>query len=185
MSEKYVLSMVIDEEIALRLVEARHTDAYYALINRNREYLRQWMGWVDHETAPETTGEFLHQRLMQFANNQCLQMGIWYRGKMVGSIALNAINWSARKTEIGYWLDAGMQGRGIMTRACRALTTYAFEEYDLHKVEIHCATGNTQSRAIPERLGFKQEGIIRDGEWLYDHYVDIVIYGIMEDEWQR
>jgi len=50
-------------------------------------------------------------------------------------------------------------------------------------VEVRCAEGNSKSRAIPERLGFIKEGIIRDVEWLYDHYVEDVVYGILSREW--
>jgi ribosomal-protein-serine acetyltransferase len=55
----------------------------------------------------------------------------------------------------------------------------------LNKVEIHCAVDNKRSRAIPERLGFTQEGIIRANQWLYDHYVDDVIYGMLASEWSE
>ena len=50
---------------------------------------------------------------------------------------------------------------------------------------IHCAVGNRRSRAIPERLGFTQEGIARDAEWLYDHYVDLVTYSLLAPEWSK
>jgi ribosomal-protein-serine acetyltransferase len=63
------------------------------------------------------------------------------------------------------------------------LVDYAFNELGLNRLEIRCATENTKSRAIPQRLGFKQEGTIRQAEWLYDHYVDLVVYGILASEW--
>ena len=72
-----------------------------------------------------------------------------------------------------------------MTAACRALVNYAFHEFKLHRVEIKCATGNTKSCAIPERLLFTKEGIIKDGEWLYDHFVDLVIYRMLDHEWKN
>jgi ribosomal-protein-serine acetyltransferase len=50
---------------------------------------------------------------------------------------------------------------------------------------MHCAVGNTKSRAVPERLGFVQEGILHDAEWLYDHYVDLVIYSILKAAWVK
>ena len=43
---------------------------------------------------------------------------------------------------------------------------------------------NHKSRAIPERFGFKKEGMIRQAEWLYDHYVDHIIYGLLAREWK-
>jgi ribosomal-protein-serine acetyltransferase len=50
---------------------------------------------------------------------------------------------------------------------------------------IKCAEDNLKSRAIPERLGFTKEGIIRDGELLNDGYVNCVIYGILKSEWSK
>ena len=49
---------------------------------------------------------------------------------------------------------------------------------------LRCATMNLPSRKIPERLGFKTEGTIRDGEWLNDHFVDSVVYGLLDKEWR-
>ena len=63
-----------------------------------------------------------------------------------------------------------------MTKACKVFVDYAFEGMKMNRVEIRCAVENSKSRAIPLRLGFKEEGRIRCGEWLYDHFVDHVIY---------
>ncbi len=71
-----------------------------------------------------------------------------------------------------------------MTKTVKALMHYAFEELQLNKVEIRAAVGNVKSRAIPERLNFTIEGTIRDAEWLYDRYVDHVVYGMLVKEWQ-
>ena len=71
-----------------------------------------------------------------------------------------------------------------MTRSCKALVNFVFDEIGLNRVEIRAAVHNWKSRAIPERLGFTQEGIIRDAEWLYDHYVDHVVYGMLKREWR-
>jgi ribosomal-protein-serine acetyltransferase len=103
----------------------------------------------------------------------------------VGVAGFNSINWSNKTAYIGYWLGEGFQGNGIMTKVAKALTDYAFIELGLNKVEIRAAVENKKSRSIPERLGFKNEGCIRQAEWLYDHYVDHVVYGILADEWDR
>ncbi|MDQ0343269.1 RimJ/RimL family protein N-acetyltransferase [Lederbergia wuyishanensis] len=106
-----------------------------------------------------------------------------FKGNIVGVASFNSINWANKTAYIGYWLVEEYQGNGIMTKVARALTDYAFTELKLNKVEIRAAVENKKSRSIPERLGFVNEGCIRNAEWLYDHYVDHVIYGILADEW--
>ena len=98
---------------------------------------------------------------------------------MIGYHQVDRIN---RSVEIGYWLSADYQGRGIIARACRFLVNYAFTEMGLTRVVIRCAVGNHKSCAVPERLGFKKEGVLRQAEWLYDHFVDLVVYATLKEE---
>lgn len=70
-----------------------------------------------------------------------------------------------------------------MTEAVKSLINIAFTEYKLNRVEIQCGVKNEKSKAIPERLGFKQEGIIRDAEYLYDHFHDCSLYSVLSKEW--
>jgi ribosomal-protein-serine acetyltransferase len=178
-----ILCIAIDDETQLRLHEARYAEEFLALIERNRAHIREWQAWVGYESSLEDIRIYTRNMLMQFADKGIIQTGIWHQSRLVGAIGYPHLDWEDHKVEIGYWIDAGMQGRGIVTKACRTLVTYAFEQYNLNKVEIHCATGNTRSRAVPERLGFTQEGTIRQAEWLNDHYVDMVIYGMLASEW--
>jgi ribosomal-protein-serine acetyltransferase len=66
-----------------------------------------------------------------------------------------------------------------MTRAVKALIDHAFGELGLHRVEIRAAAENRRSRAIPERLGFEQEGILREAERVGERYQDLVVYGLL------
>ncbi|HLX40208.1 MAG TPA: GNAT family protein [Ktedonobacteraceae bacterium] len=177
--------MRIDDDTELRLHEERYAEEYYQLIDRNRVYLREWMPWLDDEQSVQDLRVFMRGSLQQFASNEGFQAGIWYRGRIVGSIGLHDLDWIDRKIEMGYWLSADQQSKGLVTKACKTLLDFVFDEYKLNKVEIHAATGNSRSCAIPERLGFTQEGIIRQAQWLYDHYVDMVIYGLLASEWQQ
>lgn len=177
--------MRVDDDTELRLHEERFAVEYYQLIDRNRAYLREWMPWLDDEQSVDDLLAFMKGSRLQFANNEGFQAGIWHQGTIIGSIGLHALDWIDRKVEMGYWLSADQQGKGLVTKACKTLIDFVFDEYQLNKVDIHAATGNYRSRAIPERLGFTQEGIIRQAQWLYDHYVDMVIYGILASEWQQ
>ncbi|EPZ41043.1 MULTISPECIES: GNAT family N-acetyltransferase [Alicyclobacillus] len=173
----------VDDEIQLKLLEIRDAEKMYALTDHSRTYLREWLPWVDATTSVADTLAFIESTLRQFASNQGFQAGVLYHGELVGAIGCHGVNWANRSASIGYWLSHDKQGKGIMTRACRAVTDTLFKEYGLHRVEIRAAVENRKSRAIPERIGFVQEGICRDVEWVDNRYVDHVVYVMLEREW--
>ena len=173
----------IGDGLELRLAEERQAEQIYALADRNRDYLRRWLPWVDGLQSPHDTRRFIQDGLFQLANHNGFQASIWLEGDVTGMIGFHFFNWPNRKTEIGYWLGAEYQGRGIMTRACRAMVDHAVKELGLHRVEIRCATGNMRSCAIPERLGFTREGVLRQAEWIYGVPVDSVVYSVLAPEW--
>jgi ribosomal-protein-serine acetyltransferase len=182
MSNKPVLCIQVNEETQLRLLEERHVEEYFALIERNKEHLHEWVAVEAYEGSVETLRAYVKQRLLQFVNGEGYHLGIWYQDALVGVLDYR-LNWRRRKVELGYWIGATMQGKGLVIRACRTMVRHAFEEHEVHKVEISCATDNTRSRAVAERLGFTQEGILRQTDRLHGRYVDGVFYGLLVDEW--
>ena len=156
----------------------------YNLIDNSRSYLKEWLPWLDTSTKVEDTKEFIQGSLRGYVENKSMTAVILYKEEIVGLVSFNSINWSNKTAYIGYWLGQEYQGRGIMTKAVRALTDYAFNQLKLNKVEIRAAVENKKSRYIPERLGFVKEGTIRQAEWLYDHFVDHIVYGMLKDEWE-
>ena len=175
----------IDEDLSLKLIELKDGDRIFELTNHSRGYLREWLPWLDMTTKLEDTKAFISGCLKGFAENKSINTVIIYKGEIVGVAGYNQINWSKKTAYIGYWLGEEYQGNGIMTKVAKTLTDYAIGELHLNKVEIRAARGNTKSRSIPERLGFVNEGCIRHAEWLYDHYVDHVVYGILAEEWNE
>ena len=70
-----------------------------------------------------------------------------------------------------------------MTDAVRAATCYAFGEWGLNRVEIRCAVENHRSAAIPRRLGFIQEGILRQAFKVNDQYQDLLLFAMLRKDW--
>jgi len=175
----------IDDGLELRLLEERHAEAVFAVVDRNRAYLRQWLPWLDTVVSPDDIRSFIKKSLNEFASGEGLTAGVWDQGQVIGAISYNFIDRSNRIARIGYWLAAERQGKGVMTKACRAMVDHAFNELGLNRVEIRCAPGNMKSCAIPQRLGFRQEGVQREAGWLYDHFIDLVIYAMLASEWSN
>ena len=173
----------LSPELSLMLLEPRHAEPLFRAVQGNRAYLRQWLPWVDATQCADDTLAFIQRTRQQLAENNGFQTAILYRGEITGMIGHIGIEWAHRSTSLGYWLAEGAQGRGLMTIACRVYIDRAFRELGLNRVEIRAAVENRKSRAIPERLGFTREGVIRDAEWLYDHFVDHAVYGLLAREW--
>lgn len=168
----------------LTLVERRHASELYALVEANRARLRDWLPWVDGTQSPADTLQFIEGALRQFADGLGSQLALWHEGRIAGMIGFHPLDTANRAGEIGYWIGAAAEGRGLMTRACRTLTDYGFDELGLHRIVIRAATGNHRSLAIPRRLGFRHEGTARQAEWLYDRFVDLEIFAMLAHEWR-
>ncbi len=170
----------------LRPLEERHAPALFACIEENRIDLREWLPWVDATITEDDSLAFIRSSLQQTASNDGFAAGIWQTGgveQIIGVIGTHKINWLSRKVELGYWVAQGFRGRGIVTAACRSLVTYLLCDLELNRVEIHCATGNRKSCAIPERLGFRHEGVLREAEFCRGEYLDLNVYGMLRRDW--
>jgi ribosomal-protein-serine acetyltransferase len=166
----------------LRPLEEADADELYRLIDANRAHLAPWLPWAAGQTW-DATLELIRMARRQAAANDGFQAALVSGGGIVGMAGFHGVNWPHGSTTIGYWLDEGHQGRGLMTRAVRTLVDHAFGESGLHRVEIQAAIGNARSRAIPERLGFREEGVRREAERIGDRYNDLAVYAILAPEW--
>jgi ribosomal-protein-serine acetyltransferase len=178
-----VLSFSLDDGYVLRLLAESDLPELHALVDRNRDHLARWMGWAAEQT-PQDTLEFIRSTRRQHERNEGFQTAIVDPDEaIVGLIGFHAVSWQHRSAELGYWLSADAQGRGIMTRATARLVDYAVSEWKLNRVEIRAAPGNARSRAVAERLGFVAEGTLREAERLGERYVDSVVYSMLARDW--
>ena len=168
--------------VILRPLDETDDAALYALIEENRGRLARWMPWAEGPTL-DATRAFIRSTIAQLARNDGFQTAIEVDGRLAGMVGTHGVSWLHRSTSVGYWLGGAYEGRGIMTRAVRAHVDYAFRTMGLHRVELRAAVDNARSRAVAERLGFRQEGICRDAERLGAHFHDIALYAVLEQDW--
>ena len=169
----------VRKNLELRTLVPGNADEVFEVTDRNREYIREWLPWVDDVKSPYNSRETIVKWQKELRDKSEYIFGIFLGGNYIGNIGLH-VNINNNSAMIGYWLSADRQGMGIMTDCVRTLTDFAFDELDLNRIWICCAFGNKKSRAIPERLGFVQEGILQDDMALYGVYHDKVIYGVVK-----
>ncbi len=177
-----MFSHKVNGQVELQLIQHPHCRELFKVMDANRKHLRPWHPWIDLIRSTADLDRFITGWLQQLSQNRGFHAGIWHEGELCGVINHLNIDWLNRSTVLSYWLDEAHQGRGIMTAACRAFVSHAFNTLKLNRVTIECASRNIRSRGIPERLGFKFEGVIRGAEWLHDRFADHAIYGLLKGD---
>jgi ribosomal-protein-serine acetyltransferase len=167
----------------LRLLEESDAQELHALVERNRERLARWMVWAEHQTLQQTL-MFIQATRRQIAENDGLTMALAGDEQIIGVVGFHGVDWQHRSTSLGYWLTESEEGRGTMTRAVAALVGHAFERWRLNRVEIRADVSNTRSRAVAERLGFRQEGTLREAYRVGGRYGDDVVYSMLASDWR-
>ena len=172
----------ISDEVKLSLSIPQYADELFGLTDGNRDFLKQWLPWLDSVTKPSDTRNFLETQLLRFQRGEALHVTIFYLDKIAGVLGYNRIDQVNGIGYPGYWLAREYNGKGIMRESVKDLIELGFRYYSLNRIEIRCAVENHKSRAIPSHLGFQQEGIIRGAEKVYDRYLDHVVYGLLRQE---
>lgn len=173
----------VSDTLELRQRMPDDAEELFALIDVNRERLKEWLPWLDHCTGVEHTRNNIEASLKQAEAGTGLALCLWHDGRIAGVGGYNTIDCANLTGRIGYWLGAEFEGRGLMTAANRALVAYGFSELKLRRQTIYAATGNARSRAVAERLGFRLEGLLHEAEQLYGRSVDHAIYAQTASEW--
>jgi ribosomal-protein-serine acetyltransferase len=173
--------LTVDQEIRLELVAENHAVLWQEAIDTNRTFLRRFLSWVDTSTL-ESTHAYFRSTTEGFHQTAQLTVSIFYQNVFVGAIALHNINMQHKHATMVYWMREASQGKGIMTRSCKALIDYAFAVIGLKKIEVHLIPTHERCLALVKRLGFTLEGRLRQRQWLYDHYEDHDVYGVLASE---
>ncbi|TVR20114.1 MAG: GNAT family N-acetyltransferase [Anaerolineaceae bacterium] len=172
-------------DMALVPIAQAHAPALFAIVERDRAYLRQWQNWPDNILTLDHMRELINISHSKTRQQSGYDMVIVYSGRVAGKIGVVAINNKAGYHEIGYWLGHGFQGRGLMTRATSLITSHAICQHDAAAVHIRCAAPNLRSRAIPERLGYRLAKIHTQYLWIHGEYYDDTIYVMRRKDWYR
>ena len=172
----------LSESVQLRPLEDADVNELSELIERNRDHLARWMPWAQDQTR-EGTLAFIRGTKRKVEAGEGLELCVIEDGAIAGMVGLHLAEPDNHGGRIGYWLGEDRQGRGLMTRAVATLLSHAFGELALNRVEIRAAPDNARSRAIPEGLGFVEEGLLREAERFGDEYRDSVVYSMLARDW--
>ncbi|HWD41044.1 MAG TPA: GNAT family N-acetyltransferase [Fimbriimonas sp.] len=155
-------------------------------IASSRDHLKTWMPFAhDHQTVEESE-ELVRRFRAKWILREDFAYAYWSleTGELLGSSGLHRIDWDVRKFEIGYWIRASAEGKGYVTDLVRVLCRLAFDTLEANRVFIRCGVENKRSAAVPERVGFELEGVLRnDGKKPDGTLFDMMVWGMTRERW--
>ena len=140
-------------------------------------------GPKDIETAKE---ELNHYIVGLFEEGKGIRWGIRFKesDEIIGSCGFYAWNKDFKKVDMGYDLQPAYWGQGIMVEAAIAAIRYGFNDMELNRIAVTIMATNPRSSSLVKKLGFVQEGILRDYSIWKGEYVDEHLYSLLRKDWQ-
>lgn len=178
----------VDEHIELQLLSNLHSKQQTALVASNRAYIGTWLPWAWASTELAHSQQFVRIMRQSLAAGQGYGFAILYDGSLAGGIGLHQRNKVAHTAEIGYWLGQPFTGKGIMTRAVKAVTDFSYRTLGMNRIFIRAATENIPSQNVAKRAGYQYEMTGRQSGYISDQddnrtIIDLQYYSMLRDEW--
>jgi ribosomal-protein-alanine N-acetyltransferase len=178
------LPTISTNRLALRWIRAEDVDDFYAVYS-NPEVMRYWSTppLPNKDAASKLISE-IHEGIER---KDILKWGIALlsNDRLIGSVTLFHIDFTHRRTEIGYAQGRAYWGNGYMQEALRAVLNYAFEILNLHRIEADVDPRNDASVRTLERLGFQREGYLRERWQVNGEIQDAFYYGLLRTDWDN
>ncbi|MBE0696431.1 MAG: GNAT family N-acetyltransferase [Anaerolineaceae bacterium] len=144
--------------------------------------------YYDDESFTDT-GQAVHQIEaweQGFANQRCIRWGIVRKGEheIIGTCGFYGFHTRHKRASIGYELARAAWRQGFMTEALAAIMDYGFHEIGLNRIDAVVIPANTASIKLLEKLGFSNEGILKEYEnWGKKGFVDLSMLSMLKKTW--
>ncbi|MEN9548286.1 MAG: hypothetical protein RIR12_877 [Bacteroidota bacterium] len=177
------MTITLNDNLILERIAPYHAPALFSAVNSNRTHLSTFLPWVPHMQSVADFEKYIANVEELYQQKQEVSFVILHQQQLVGRIGVHYINHQHLCGAIGYWLIKEAEGKGIISMATTAIINYAFEQLQLHRLEIKAATTNYRSLAVPKRLGFTHEGVLRQAEKINNHFLDLSLFSLLKHEW--
>ena len=168
--------------VLLRQLESGDVPDLLAVFS-DPEVMKYWDG--EMLSSVEDAEELLSQITGGIQEQRFFQWGIVLKPEdsVIGTCTLFALNQRHRRAELGFALKRSHWGQGLATEAVHVLVDFAFGEMGLHRLEADTDPRNHGSKKVLSRLGFREEGYLRERYVTLGETQDAVFFGLLRSEW--
>ncbi|MBP3344916.1 MAG: GNAT family N-acetyltransferase [Clostridia bacterium] len=172
------------ERLVLRELEMNDLEDYFEWKRQEEYYNFLPSKPMTKEECLSSLSEIIEKYEQE--KEQKLIWGIALKGsnKLIGSLHLGKISSTHKCCEIGWGLNPKFQKQGYAIEAAKSFVDYIFNKFGMHKIGVLVWEGNLASQTLVKKLGFCEEGRERQARFKNGKYIDVLHFGLLEDEWQ-
>ncbi|ALC24419.1 GNAT family N-acetyltransferase [Streptomyces pristinaespiralis] len=176
-------TLPLGDHAELGPLEPWQAQEFLAHIDRARVSVDPWIPWATLTTDLDSATATLQRYADRLAQDTGRIHGIRLDGTLVGGVMFTRFDSASGVCEIGCWLERAGEGRGLVTRACRVLIDWAFQDRGMSRVEWWVASGNTRSIEVARRLGMTRDGVLRQRFPYRGVRQDSEVWSVLATEW--
>lgn len=121
----------------------------------------------------------------EYNNKEQIRWGIALKdsNKIIGTCCIGDFDEVSKRCEIGYHLSSSYWNRGYMTEALRAMVRFGFERGNTNRIEAFVTPGNYGSVTVLKKLGFIEEGLLRERDFFKGKFQDGIVLGMLRSDY--
>ncbi|WP_312670190.1 50S ribosomal protein L7/L12-serine acetyltransferase [Pseudescherichia sp.] len=171
----------VSDTLRLCAIDERYVSELHQLVVKNRAWLQQSLNWPQYVASEEDSLKNAQSNIMLHQRGYAKMFLIMQHEAIVGVLSFNAIEPLNKTAYIGYWLDEGYQGQGILSQSLEAFIQHYARSGEIRRFVIKCRVENAASNRVAQRAGFVLEGCLKEAEFLNGRYDDQHLYARIID----
>ena len=173
--------------LMLRPFRRRDATAIHEAVMASIDDLQLWLPWASRDYSRSVSQHFIRDSIAAWGEGRAFDFTIRKRDETdrhVGNVSIWHTSKQNAVAEIGYWIRSDETRQGVCTEAVAHLLGVGFEELGLHRITLRIAVDNRPSERIAKKLGFLQEGTLREDVKIGTRWVDHTVWGLLAGEWK-
>jgi ribosomal-protein-serine acetyltransferase len=174
-------------QLMLRPFRRRDVGAIHEAVESSIDDLQLWLPWAARDYSRSVSAHFVRDSIAAWSEGRAFDFAMRRPDepdRHLGNVSIWHTSVQNAVGEIGYWVRSDETRRGYCTEAVAHLLAAGFEELGMHRITLRIAVGNEASERVAGKLGFLQEGILRDEVKIGSRWVDHTIWGLLDREWR-
>src|ERR1700730_5962953 len=171
----------VDNDISLKFMFLKDSHELFNFFEKERKRFQKYLLIINKLKNEDDVKEFIKDNLKKYIDNEGIPnfLSITHKNKIIGIIGFWNFNGRAKSVELGYAISMEYEGKGYVTLCLKKIIDILFTKMDINKIIIRTSTKNPKSYAIPERLKFIKEGILRQEEYVNNEFIDLNVYSLL------